>query len=225
MRSGRSSAALVNGRVGGASAKQLLTTHHLCSATNSYTIRPQRADSGGRSQCQIRRTRLVRFLWERMDQRMPRYANRQAADLVSTRDGSTECSGHAMLAELLIEASASFETDRRKAKFCIQQATELLRGGQNRRSSRVEVPIVKGGLAPWQARRVAAYIESNVCSKIRPAELAGLVRLSKGHSSAHSGRASVQLPWPTSCDNASCAPRRSWQAPRSLSLRSHSTVA
>lgn len=115
-------------------------------------------------------------------QRMPRYANRQAADLVSMRDGSTECPGHDMLAELLIEASASFETDRRKAKFCIQQATELLQAGQNRKERRrVEFPIVKGGLAPWQARRVAAYIESNVCSKIHAAELAGLVSLSKGH--------------------------------------------
>jgi AraC family transcriptional regulator len=94
----------------------------------------------------------------------------------------TECSGHDMLAQLLIEASASFETDRRRAKSCIKQATELLQARQNPEERRqVEFPIVRGGLALWQARRVAAYIESNICSRIHTADLARLVHLSVGH--------------------------------------------
>jgi AraC family transcriptional regulator len=95
---------------------------------------------------------------------------------------ATGRSRHDVLAELLIEATATFETDRLRAKFCIQQATGLLRLGTiGREPRRVKFPIVCGGLAPWQARRVAAYIESNIGSKIRVAALAALVQLSAGH--------------------------------------------
>ena len=81
-----------------------------------------------------------------------------------------------------MEASAAFETDRRRAKFCIQQATVLLQAKHNPDARRqVELSIVRGGLASWQARRVATYIESNICSKISVIELAALVNLSIGH--------------------------------------------
>jgi AraC family transcriptional regulator len=92
--------------------------------------------------------------------------------------------GHDMLGELLMEARAAFETDRHRAKFCIQQATELLQATQGPpEPCQVELPIVRGGLAPWQARRVAAYIESNIGSKINVVELAAFVQLSIGHFS------------------------------------------
>ncbi len=108
--------------------------------------------------------------------------NSRTADIVSMHDRSTEGSGHDMLGELLIEASANFDTDRRRAKLCIQQATELLQGKQSREVHRgVQFPIVRGGLAPWQAKRVAAYIESRICSKIGVIELAALAQLSIGH--------------------------------------------
>ena len=58
--------------------------------------------------------------------------NCRTPDIVSMRDRSAEGSGHDMLGELLMEASASLETDRRRAKFCIQQATELLQAKQSR---------------------------------------------------------------------------------------------
>jgi AraC family transcriptional regulator len=108
--------------------------------------------------------------------------NRRTADSVSLRNRSTGGSGHDMLGELLIEASASFETDRRRAKLCIQQATELLEAKQSWEDHpQVKFSIVRGGLAPWQAKRVAAYIESNICLKIGVIELAALARLSIGH--------------------------------------------
>ena len=109
-------------------------------------------------------------------------ANRRTPDIVSMRNRSAEGSSHDMLGELLMEASASFETDRRRAKFCIQQATELLQAKQSREDRRqVKFSIVRGGLAPWQAKRLAAYIESNICSKIGVIELAALAQLSIGH--------------------------------------------
>jgi AraC family transcriptional regulator len=108
--------------------------------------------------------------------------NRRTADSLSLRNMSADGSGQDMLAELLMEASASFETDRCRAKFCIQQATELLQAKQRRKDRhQVTFSIVRGGLAPWQAKRVAAYIESNICSKIGVIELAAVAQLSIGH--------------------------------------------
>ena len=39
----------------------------------------------------------------------------------------------------------------------------------------------RGGLAPWQAKRVAAYIEANISLSLRVPDLAGIVQLSLGH--------------------------------------------
>ena len=39
----------------------------------------------------------------------------------------------------------------------------------------------RGGLAPWQAKRVAGYIETNINSNLRVAELARSVQLSAAH--------------------------------------------
>ena len=50
--------------------------------------------------------------------------------------------------------------------------------GPNMRSDIVKH---RGGLAPWQAKRVAAYIESNISHSLRVADLAGIVQLSLGH--------------------------------------------
>jgi AraC family transcriptional regulator len=108
--------------------------------------------------------------------------NRRTPDSVSLPNRSSEGSGHDILGELLIEANANFETDRRRAKLCIQQATELLQAKQSREDRRqVKFSMVRGGLAPWQAKRVAAYIDSNICSKIGVPELAALAQLSIGH--------------------------------------------
>ena len=91
-------------------------------------------------------------------------------------------SGHHTLRELLMEASAAFETDRLRAKLCIQQATVLLQSNPNPDARRqVELLIARGGLTSWQTRRLAAYIESNICSKISAVDLAALVQLSTGH--------------------------------------------
>jgi AraC family transcriptional regulator len=42
-------------------------------------------------------------------------------------------------------------------------------------------PEVRGGLAGWQQKRVAEYIEENLAERISLATLAGLVRLSPTH--------------------------------------------
>jgi AraC family transcriptional regulator len=50
----------------------------------------------------------------------------------------------------------------------------------NRGAPRVDPPI-QGGLAPWQQRTVAAFIEDHLAEAISLATLAGLVRLSPHH--------------------------------------------
>jgi AraC family transcriptional regulator len=39
----------------------------------------------------------------------------------------------------------------------------------------------RGGLAPWQAKRIKSYIEDNLGSSIRATDLAGIVQLSTSH--------------------------------------------
>ena len=57
---------------------------------------------------------------------------------------------------------------------------ELVRINDDGRHRR---PVSRGGLAPWQQKRVAAYIEERVADNIRLATLAELARLSPYHFS------------------------------------------
>jgi AraC-like DNA-binding protein len=41
--------------------------------------------------------------------------------------------------------------------------------------------VIRGGLAPWQVRRVTGYIEEHLASTIRLQDLAGIARLSHSH--------------------------------------------
>ena len=86
------------------------------------------------------------------------------------------------LAKLLLAASATLDSDLVAAKACIQRASDLLRdcheaGTQQARAT----PVIKGGLALWQQKRIAAHVEANIASNIRAHDLAQVVRLSVGH--------------------------------------------
>jgi len=87
----------------------------------------------------------------------------------------------AALAELIIEASSLFDTDRVKAKCCIERAVELVRGRECRAAPQLGRPRVHGGLSGWQVKQVRHHIESNIGQRIPVGELAALVRQSKGH--------------------------------------------
>jgi AraC family transcriptional regulator len=86
-----------------------------------------------------------------------------------------------VLAGLIIEASSVFDSDRAKAKCCIERAVELVRGRECLPSSRLGCPGARGGLSGWQVNQVRRYIESNIGQRIPVGELAGLVRQSMGH--------------------------------------------
>jgi AraC family transcriptional regulator len=95
---------------------------------------------------------------------------------------SASADSRAALANLLATANAALDTDRRTAKSCIQRAAALLgidlsqgRGGD------AEPPYLEGGLAPWRAKRITAYIDDKLNASIRVADLADVVQMSTSH--------------------------------------------
>ena len=97
-------------------------------------------------------------------------------------NGSTCSCASEMVSKLLAAATATLDTDRDAAKACIQRAADLVRRTCTRESKEVRgSSAARGGLAPWQKRRVAAHIAANLSSCIRAADLANAAALSTGH--------------------------------------------
>jgi AraC family transcriptional regulator len=86
-----------------------------------------------------------------------------------------------VLAQLIIDASSFFETDRPKARRCIDQAVEIVRGGRDEALGRRDPGVRRGGLSGWQVKHVLAHIEANLGEKIRIDDLALCARVSAGH--------------------------------------------
>jgi AraC-like DNA-binding protein len=58
----------------------------------------------------------------------------------------------------------------------------MLKRSTARNPWRAESPeIQRGGLAPWQARRVTSYVTDNLGSRIRTTDLAAVAQLSASH--------------------------------------------
>jgi AraC family transcriptional regulator len=112
------------------------------------------------------------------------HANDPIVCAVSSPDTASPCSRNETLVQLLAAAITTFDSDRDTAKACIQQAAQLLQVSKDRKGHPGNRPLaLRGGLAPWQAKRVATYIESNVASRLRVADLACFVHLSTSHFS------------------------------------------
>jgi AraC family transcriptional regulator len=96
--------------------------------------------------------------------------------------GTGRCDSNDMLASLLVTATVALDTDCHAAKRCIQRAAVLLgidlSPGADGAAERW---CLRGGLAPWQARRLRSHIEDRLDSSIRATDLAGLVQLSTSH--------------------------------------------
>jgi AraC family transcriptional regulator len=85
-------------------------------------------------------------------------------------------------AGLLATATAVLDTDLDAAKTYIGRAAELL--GLDLAKAAFHAPArsrPRGGLAPWQARRLRAYMADNLASNIRATDLAAIVQLSTSH--------------------------------------------
>jgi AraC-like DNA-binding protein len=86
------------------------------------------------------------------------------------------------LAGLIDAASAALDSDRDAARACIAKAAALLKTGAPRTRWRDTGPdLQRGGLAPWQARRVASYVADHLGTRIRTTDLAEVAQLSASH--------------------------------------------
>jgi AraC family transcriptional regulator len=87
-----------------------------------------------------------------------------------------------IVASLLATATGALNTDRRVTRKCIRRAAALLGIDLSPRGNATAVRTqLKGGFAPWQAKRLRRYIEDKLDSTIRATDLACLVRLSTSH--------------------------------------------
>jgi AraC family transcriptional regulator len=86
-----------------------------------------------------------------------------------------------LVVELFTALSSTLNDERDSAEESLRRAAALLQTVEAPRPPEAEE--LKGGLAPWQIRKITAHIESNIDQPLRSGELAKLVRLSPGHFS------------------------------------------
>ena len=85
-----------------------------------------------------------------------------------------------LLARLVDVATAAADNDRAEAKYTLEKALAMLissRGSDKGRFAHAS----RGGLAPWQARRVAGHVREHIGTHLRASYLATLVKLSNSH--------------------------------------------
>ena len=81
------------------------------------------------------------------------------------------------LAGLIEAAGAALDHDRDTARACIARAAALLQEANRERPPEA----TRGGLAPWQARRVESYVAGHLGGRIRTTDLAAVAQLSASH--------------------------------------------
>jgi AraC-like DNA-binding protein len=117
---------------------------------------------------------------------MNAYADMLISQDTPTCETSTE--ELSLVAVLLVEAaSKARDGDREATRAHIEHAVALLRGKPSlgrsgtRALSNLQTHIARGVLPAWQARRVIAHVEANLCRRIPIRELASLLNLSASH--------------------------------------------
>jgi AraC family transcriptional regulator len=90
----------------------------------------------------------------------------------------------ALAIKLLDTAAAIIQYDPAAAMACIARATGLLRAeldASDYRPDGATAGLVRGGLAPWQIRRVTAHIDTAMGSTLRQRDCARIARLSTSY--------------------------------------------
>jgi len=86
----------------------------------------------------------------------------------------------AAVAELFRSLPESLREERSNAVACLRRPEAILVGARAP-AARTAVAATRPGLAPWQLRRVLAYIDANLDTSIRNKDLAAIARLSVFH--------------------------------------------
>jgi len=82
------------------------------------------------------------------------------------------------VAELLRALNETLRDERSNAVECLRRAGAML---EAERQAAAAPPAARQGLAPWQLRRVLAYVEANLDKTVRNKDLAAVARLSAFH--------------------------------------------
>jgi AraC family transcriptional regulator len=107
----------------------------------------------------------------------------RASAVAQQYSGSVTRSYIPEVARLLDHAREALVTNDDVLEDCIRQALVLLRDHGDQPDRQVKPQVARGGLAPWQAKRVDAYIKDNLDSTIRVGDLANLTKLSVSYFS------------------------------------------
>jgi AraC family transcriptional regulator len=83
-----------------------------------------------------------------------------------------------VIARLLDDAGRALERDRSAAKAYLERASALARAGREQGAA---ATAQRGVLAPWQIKRLTAFIDANLGSTICTADLTRIVGMSTGH--------------------------------------------
>jgi AraC-like DNA-binding protein len=86
-----------------------------------------------------------------------------------------------VMTELFAALHSVFNDERGTAEERLRRASAILQAVEEPRPH--AHGHVRGGLAPWQVRRVTSFIKTNLDSPIRSANLASMVRLTRSHFS------------------------------------------
>jgi AraC family transcriptional regulator len=104
---------------------------------------------------------------------------------LSNRSLRSVVSASARVMHLLEQAMTCFETDRKAALRCLNEASTLIGAvvEDSGAGAAGSYDVRAGGLANWQASRILAYIDANLASRLETSELASVVALSRSHFS------------------------------------------
>jgi AraC family transcriptional regulator len=83
------------------------------------------------------------------------------------------------MSELCAAIRSALDDERGPAEESLRRAAEILSELGAAKLSTME--HLRGGLSPWQIRKVSSYIEANLDRSIKNEELAALVRLNTSH--------------------------------------------
>jgi len=84
-----------------------------------------------------------------------------------------------VMAELCSAIRSALDDERGTAEASLRRAAELLQE-MGEMATAAPQPV-RGGLAPWQIRKVTSHVETHLDQPIRNEELAALVRLNPSH--------------------------------------------
>jgi AraC-like DNA-binding protein len=104
---------------------------------------------------------------------------------VAISSGERDIGNACIVAALLVDAAClAREGDCESAQVHIARAVALIRGRLSPMSASFgpkRGQSLRGGLASWQSRRLAAHIDAHLGERIRIEDLAALLRISVGH--------------------------------------------